>query len=168
MTRVDPPFAAGEREMLIAYLDYQRESVVRKVDGLTEEQARSAPSPPNNSILGIMQHLAWVEAWWFRDRFLGEELEDAPWSEEDPDGDFRVSNDRTTPDVVAFYRSEWERANEITRAAASLDDRAARELQPEGEAPTLRWILNHMFEETARHAGHVDIIREMIDGSTGI
>ena len=168
MTRVDPPFAAGEREMLIAYLDYQRESIVLKVEGLTEEQARFAPSPPNNSILGIIHHLAWVEASWFRERFLGEELENVPWTDEDPDGEFRVPSDRSTADVVALYRSEWEHANEIARAAASLDERAARELQPEGEAPTLRWILNHMIEETARHAGHVDITRELIDGSKGV
>jgi hypothetical protein len=99
-------------------------------------------------------------------KFLGEKA-DVPWSEEDPDADFRVEDDRAVADISSFYRTQWERSNEIVRAATSLDERAVKEIQPENERPTLRWILNHMMEETARHAGHADITRELIDGSIG-
>lgn len=166
MTRVNPPYAADERDMLIAFLDFQRESVALKVEGLSEEQAHIAPRPPDNSLLGLIQHLAWVERWWFRRCFLGERL-DLPWTDEDPDADFRVPPDRTTEWVISFYRGEYARANEIVRRAPSLDQRAAYTKRTDG-VPTLRWILNHMIEETARHAGHADITRELIDGSTGI
>ena len=166
MTRVNPPYSADEREMLIAFLDFQRESMVRKLEGLSEDQAHLAPSPPGNSLLGLVQHLAWVERWWFRSCFKGERL-DLPWTDEDPDADFRVPADRATERVVSFYRGEWERANEIVRRAPSLDEPAAYTRRKDG-VPTLRWILNHMIEETARHAGHADITRELIDGSTGV
>jgi uncharacterized protein DUF664 len=166
MPRVDPPLAADERETLIAFLDYQRESVLIKLEGLDEKAARFVVSPKGNSLASIVQHLGWVEVWWFRMSFLGEEV-DVPWSDEDKDADFRVDDARPVADIVAFYRSEWERANEIVRAAPSLDERGVRVLQPENERPTLRWILNHMMEETARHAGHADITRELIDGSIG-
>jgi uncharacterized protein DUF664 len=166
MPRVDPPMAAGEREMLIAFLDYQRESVLIKLDGLDEKTARFVVSPKGNSLASIVQHLGWVERWWFPISFLGEEA-DVPWSDTDRDADFRVDDDRPIADIVAFYRREWERSNEIVRAAPSLDERGTRIVHPENESPTLRWILNHMIEETARHAGHADITRELIDGSIG-
>jgi hypothetical protein len=166
MTRVDPPLAADEREMLIAFLDYQRESVLIKLDGLDEKAARFVVSPKGNSLASIVQHLGWAEIWWFRVRFLGEEV-DVPWSDADRDADFRVDDERPVADIVTIYRRECERADEIIRAAPSLDDRAVWVMQPENEQPTLRWIVNHMIEETARHAGHADLTRELIDGSIG-
>ena len=166
MARVDPPLAADEREMLTAFLDWQRESVLIKLEGLDEKAARFVVSPKGNSLASIVQHLGWVEVSWFRMKFLGEEVE-VPWSAEDPDADFRVHDDRPVADIVAFYRTEWSRSNEIVKAAPSLDERAVWVMQPENEPPTLRWILNHMIEETARHAGHADITRELIDGSIG-
>ena len=166
MARVDPPLAADEREMLIAFLDWQRESVLIKLEGLDEKAARFVVSPKGNSLASIVQHLGWVEVSWFQMKFLGEKVK-VPWSDEDRDADFRVDDDRPIADIVAFYRREWTRANEIVRAAPSLDERAVQVIQPENERPTLRWILNHMMEETARHAGHADITRELIDGSIG-
>jgi uncharacterized damage-inducible protein DinB len=80
--------------------------------------------------------------------------------------DLRVADDRSVDDAVAFYRREWEASNEIIRAAPSLDVPAAFTSRKDG-VPTLRWIINHMIEETARHAGHADITRELIDGATG-
>jgi hypothetical protein len=165
MTRVNPPYAADERDMLIAFLDFQRESVVMKLEGLTEEEARFRPSPSGNSLISLVQHLAWTEAWWFGGCFRGEKR-DFPWMDQD-DADFVVADDARVGDVVRFYRTEWEGANDIVRAAGSLDEQAAFTTRTDG-VPTLRWILNHMLEETARHAGHADITRELIDGSTGI
>ena len=167
MTRVNPPDAADEREMLIAFLDFQRESMVRKLEGLTEEQARWAPTASANSLISLLSHLGWVEVWWFRMNFLGEQDIEVPWSDADPDGDLRVRDDQTIAELVAFYRREWEASNEIIRSAPSLDLPAAYTKRKDG-VPTLRWILNHMIEETARHAGHADITRELIDGSTGL
>ena len=166
MTRVKPPYAADEREMLIAFLDFQRESVVKKLRGVSEEQARRPPSPTGNSLIALVQHLGFVENWWFRVCFAGD-ADAYLYPEDDPDADFKVPDDRTIEDVVAFYRSEYSLANDIIRAAPSLDAPAAFTNRTDG-VPTLRWILNHMIEETARHAGHADITRELIDGSTGV
>ena len=165
MARVDPPIAADERSMLLAFLDYQRETMIWKADGLNEEQARYAPGPPENSLASLIQHLAYVERWWFRICFAGETDVELPWSQEDPDSDFRVPEGTPFGDVVAFYRSEFERANEIVRNASSLEETS--KVPAHGEHPTLRWILLHMIEETARHAGHADITRELVDGVKG-
>ena len=155
MTRVDPPYAADEREMLIAFLDFQRESMLEKITGLTEKQARWSPAESANSLIALVQHLGYVENWWFRVCFAGQ-------------ADVNLlPDDRTVDDVVAFYRSEWELANDIIRSASSLDLPAVYTKRKDG-IPTLRWILNHMIEETARHAGHADITRELIDGATGV
>jgi hypothetical protein len=86
-----------------------------------------------------------------------------PWTKEDPDADFRIEPDETAESVVAFYRDQVERARAIV-AAAQLDDRVKGQAK---QAYTLRWILIHMIEETARHAGHADILREQTDGATG-
>ena len=166
MPRVDPPYAAGEREMLIAFLDFQRESMLMKLEGLSEEQGRIAPAPGGNSLMAIVQHLGFVENWWFRVCFAGD-ADAYLYPEDDLDADFRVADDQTIDGLISFYRSEWEVSNEICRAAPSLDDEARYTKRNDG-IPTLRWILNHLIEETARHAGHADITRELIDGSTGL
>jgi uncharacterized damage-inducible protein DinB len=166
MTRREPPYAADEREMLIAHLDYERESVVMKLDGLTEEQGRRAPSTGGNSLMALVKHLGYVENWWFRVCFNGE-ADAYLYPEDDLDADFRVTNSDTIPDLIAFYRAEWAISNRIVRAAPSLDQEAKYTKRTDG-VPTLRWILNHMLEETARHAGHADITRELIDGSVGM
>src|SRR5687767_14266477 len=165
MDRVDPPYAADERTMLLAFLDYYRETMIRKLEGLTEDQARWKPAESANSLISMVQHLAYVEQWWFRTCFAGEPDEPIPGSDEDPDIDFKVTDDKTIADAVMFYRSEFARANEIVKAASSLDDFSV--VAARGKPRTLRWILVHMVEETARHAGHADITRELIDGSVG-
>ena len=167
MARVDPPYAADERTMLLAWLEFQRESILIKLDGLDEEQARWTPAPTANSLLSITKHLGWVEQWWFATVLLGEPDE---WPRDDDDADFRVGavgSEETVTSVGAFYRARWERSNEITLAASSLDQVAVHE-HPRLQGVTLRWILVHMIEETARHAGHADITRELIDGSVGV
>ena len=166
MTRTNPPYAADERTMLITFLDFQRESMVQKIEGLSEEQARWKPTHGANSLIALVQHLGYVENWWFRVCFAGQ-ADVNLFPDDDPDIDFRVPDDRTVDDVVAFYRHEWELANDVIRSAPSLDEPAAFTKRKDG-VPTLRWILNHMLEETARHAGHADITRELIDGAIGV
>lgn len=161
-TRVDPPPAGSERELLASFLDLYRETILLKTSGLTGEQLRRRLVPSATTLLGIVKHLGYVERSWFRIRFNGEDLA-VPWTAEDPDADFRIEPDETAESVLVFYREQIERAREIV-AHAQLDDTvrgAAR--QPY----TLRWILMHMIEETARHAGHADILREQTDGATG-
>ena len=151
--------------MLVAFLDYYRETMLLKLDGLTEEQARRKPAPSANSLLGLVKHLVYVEHWWFHVCFLdGSPL--LPWDDAlGDDQDFLVADGDTIASVGQAYREMWERSNAIARAG-SLDD-VVKHPAREKLGNTLRWILVHMIEETARHAGHADITRELIDGATG-
>jgi hypothetical protein len=145
--------ATGERETLLSLLQFQRESFLRKVDGVDDVTARSSPLPSGTSLLWLTHHLAFAEQVWLVRRFRGEELavENA------------VAPDETVADAVALYRDTWARSDGIV-ATAALDEMCRIQ---EGGNVNLRWILAHLLEETARHAGHADILREMIDGSAG-
>jgi hypothetical protein len=167
-SRVDPPRRAGERETLEAFLDYYRETIPWKVSGMSEEDVKRVIVPSGWSPLGVIKHLAYVEQSWFRTRFAGEKDLPVPWTDEDPDADFRVEPGESTDDILKFYRGQCVRSRSIT-AGASLDDLAAEwpADRPPEKRPTLRWIYIHMIEETARHAGHLDVVRELIDGTTG-
>jgi hypothetical protein len=148
--------------MLESYLDWYRVVVVRKVEGLPRDLAVRPADPSIMSALGIVQHLGWVERNWSR-KVLGGEQYPVPWNDEDPDADLRIADDATVDSVVAWYRTEWEAADAIYREH-SLDDTGTHRLQG---VVSLRWILLHMIEETARHAGHLDLIAEQLDGRTG-
>ena len=161
-TRVDPAPDGSERDLLISFLDLYRRTILVKVGGLTEEQLRRRLVPSPTTLLGIVKHLGYVERSWFRIRFNVEDLP-VPWTEQDPDADFRVEPDETAESVVAFYREQIACARAIV-ATAQLDDRVKGKAK---QPYTLRWILVHMIEETARHAGHADILREQTDGATG-
>lgn len=166
MARTNPPLAAPERDMLLAYLDYYRETMVAKAEGLDEAQARFLPAPTANTMIGLISHLANVERWWFHECFLNQDQAPPSWGEgDDDDWDFHVPDDRTLDEMIAWYRTEWARSNEIARAA-DLDAMAGRDWG--SDRVSMRWILVHMIEETARHAGHADITREMIDGRVGL
>ena len=160
-----PPIRAGEKETLNAFLDYQRGVIVWKLEGLSEADARRPIVASGTSLLGLVRHLAYVERWWFQSQFLGEELE-MPWTEEDPDGDFHAGPDETVASVCSLYREQCARSREIV-AAADLDQEAFNHWGDPPHEVTLRWILVHLIEETARHLGHADILRELIDGATG-
>lgn len=155
----------SERDTLTGSLDWYRAVVENKVDGLSLDQATSIMTPTGLSLLGVVNHLGWVERGWFRDIFVGEDVEsiDAP---DDNSVEFVVGPDDTVESVVAFYRAEVEEARRVVAAAPSLDSLSARETTFGGQV-SLRWILVHMLEETARHAGHLDLMREKIDGRTG-
>ena len=134
-----------------------------KCQGLSDHDLRRRPSPPSSlTMLGLVKHLAYVERWWFQDVFAGRECS-YPWTDEDPDADFRIEPNETTQEILDLYKAEGETSNQIV-AGASLDDMAKR---PERSHYSLRRILVHMVEETARHTGHADILREQIDGATG-
>jgi uncharacterized damage-inducible protein DinB len=158
----DPADAGDERATLTGFLDYQRGIVLRKVADLDEDGLRRPMTPSGLTLLGMLKHLAYVEGWWFRSVFAGEDVP-FPWSDDDPDADWRAEPDETPVEIEALYRDECDRARAIV-AEASLDDTV---VSPRGNTLSLRWILAHMIEETARHLGHADIIREAIDGATG-
>lgn len=149
--------------MLTAMLDQQRDVMLWKLEGLNDELLQKATTASTMSLLGIVKHLALVERWWFRDVFAGEDVT-YPWSDEDPDADWRIDPDETSQALIDLYRKEIARANAIV-GAHDLDDLAAKRVRDEDRS--LRWVIMHMLEETARHAGHADIIREAADGVTG-
>jgi uncharacterized damage-inducible protein DinB len=151
-----PPRAdAGQRETLMALLQYQRESLLRKVAGADEEAARTPVVGSGTTLLWLIRHMARAELQWVAVRFAGQQL-DLP-------GETVLPSD-TVDSASAGYRAASARADAIA-AAADLEDRCQGNA---GDAPLrLRWVLLHLLEETARHAGHADILRELIDGSTG-
>lgn len=154
--RDTPPPRTGstEKEVLLGFLDYLRTSVAAKPAGAPEPQVRTAGVASGTNLLGLVKHLAHVE----RYLFLGEHVAD--WS-----ATFHPDPDESVADVVGAYRDAVARANEVIAAA---DDLAAPlPGRGVGDGPTLRWALAHMIEETGRHAGHADILRELIDGATG-
>jgi hypothetical protein len=159
--RPDPPYVASERDMLDAFLDFHQRTLLLKIDGLDEAQLRRSFVPSGTCLLGLVKHLAYVHRWWFRRVFAGEDVV-IPWLEGDNDADWRIEAGETTESIVALYRDEVGRARAIVRAAQP-DDLA----RMAGKPHSLRWVLAHMLEETARHNGHADIFRELTDGQTG-
>ncbi|GHJ91424.1 hypothetical protein SNE510_09430 [Streptomyces sp. NE5-10] len=167
MTRTDDtPPAWDERTQLTTFLDYARDTARAKCDGVSEEHARTAllPGSPLMTMSGLINHLRWVEYYWFRVVFLGEE-DQGPWTEEDPDREMRVAVDFPLRELLDAYAEQSARHRELV-AAHGLDARAERPVR-DGLHVDLRWILLHLTEETARHNGHLDILRELLDGSTG-
>lgn len=163
MTIRETPKTGPGKDMLLAMLENNRNVIVWKLAGLTREQAIRPVVVSGTSLLGMVKHLAYVEHWWFDDFFAGNDVE-YPWSDDDPDADFRIEDDETIEDAIALYTEAIARSNEIT-ADAEMDDLSVRDRG--GGQYALRWIVAHMIEETARHAGHADIARELIDETTG-
>jgi uncharacterized damage-inducible protein DinB len=151
--------------MLIGFLDFLRETIALKSMDLTEEDAREPHIPSGLSLLGITKHLTAVERNWFRGSFLDEDLE-ALYGPRDRVSEWIVREDETADEIRAAYRQEWSRSNEIVRDH-HLDDVIRSSARPERAGMQLRWIVTHMIEETARHCGHMDLIREAIDGEVG-
>lgn len=150
--------------MLKAFLDSNRAIMIWKANGMPDEAGRIAPFESDTSMIGLLQHLAIVEKSWFQRIFAGREVDWGFDFEADRDAEWHFDGTETIADAVAMYEAEVAEANRIIDDA-DLDDAASRELK--GEAYSLRWIMIHMIEETARHAGHADIVREHLDGTLG-
>jgi uncharacterized damage-inducible protein DinB len=164
--RVDPPKIAGEREMLTAWLDWHRATLVRKCEGLAPEQLRERSVAPSNlSLLGLVRHMAEVERGWFR-RGVAQETVEYRWCREGAEeADFDDVDGADPEEAFGALREEVERAREIVAAAPDLEQTFTR--HRDRQEITLRWVLVHMVEEYARHNGHADLLRERIDGATG-
>lgn len=148
-----PPRVIGdERGVVTALLAYQRNSLLRKLDGIDDAQAAASPVASGTSLLWLVNHLADAEATWVLGRFAGQ------------DGTSVGDHEPTIAAAIRRYRAVCEESDVIV-AQSPLDELCRA---PDGEpVPDLRWVISHLLEETARHAGHADILRELIDGSTG-
>jgi hypothetical protein len=155
------PFTGDELTSLRVALDRHRDVVLWKIEGLDDEQLRRPMTPSGTSLLGLVKHLGAVEYSWFCHTF-GRETEPLPLDDDDPDADLRVEGEATS-DIVAFYRRACLAADGVIEEVG-VDGLGTAWF---GDQVSMRWVLIHMVEETARHAGHMDIVRELIDGSTG-
>ncbi|MFI2735927.1 DinB family protein [Streptomyces sp. NPDC018711] len=167
MTRTDDtPPAWDERTQLTTFLDYARDTARAKCEGVSAENARKAllPGSPLMTLSGLINHLRWVEYYWFRVVFLGEE-DQGPWTDDDLDREMRIAVDFPLAQLLDEYAEQSARHRELV-AANDLDAQAKRTVR-DGVRVDLRWILLHLTEETARHNGHLDILRELLDGTTG-
>ncbi len=168
--RTDTPPAWDERAQLTTFLDYARDTVPAKCEGLSEEDARKAPLPgsPLMTVCGLVGHLRWVEYYWFQVVFLGEELTGplAEATDDDPDPEMRQAAEVPLARLLDEYREQAERYRALV-ADRDLDAKATRGLR-DGRHVDLRWVLLHLIEETSRHNGHLDVVRELVDGRTGV
>ncbi|MEV1169393.1 DinB family protein [Nonomuraea sp. NPDC049784] len=167
LPRVRPPLVADERTQLVGWLDMQRAIVQWKCEGLSEEDAHRPvlPASPLMTVAGLVSHMRWTEHCWFEVLFLGRHQDENPqFDEAVEDADMKVDGVPLAR-LLDEYERQCQISNEIV-AAHSLDDVGKHPDFRSGSA-TLRWMLIHMVEETARHAGHLDTIRELLDGAKG-
>ncbi|WP_187337413.1 MULTISPECIES: DinB family protein [unclassified Streptomyces] len=150
-----PRTGSSETEVLRGFLDYLRTSIAAKVDGAPEPQVRTAAMPSGTNLLGLLNHLTFVE----RSMFLGDDVTD--WQTT-----FQAAPADSVAEVVARYRDAVKRANDVLDGCTDLGAPVPRP-RPDLPAPSIRWALTHMIEETGRHAGHADILRELVDNTTG-
>lgn len=158
------------KEISIRYLQSQRDAVLWKLDGVSEYDARRPLVPSGTNLLGLVKHLAWCELDYFVTTFGGELPVPDLFAQEgaDPHDDLWVPAEESREDVVGLYRTAWELAGR-TFATHELDHTVQVAHWPvERATATLHQLLVHMAVETARHAGHLDILREHLDGAIGL
>ena len=169
MERTDPDDHADELTMLGQYLDYQRATLVARASGVDEAGWRATVGASALTLAGLVKHMALVEDSWFQEKMAGEDEREpwasAPW-DDDPDWEFHTAPDEDPAAVLALYAEACERSR-ATVARIGDPGAEAAQVTRRGRRPTLRWVMLHMLEETARHNGHADLIRESVDGVTG-
>jgi uncharacterized damage-inducible protein DinB len=152
-----PASVADEKDLLLEWLGYLRGAVLRKVDGIDDEQARWTPDGRLMPLVGIVNHLARVEWRWIDGGFHGASVARS-------EDELRPADDLTLAAAVAAYRERAQRTDAAVRSLR-LDQRSPDDSWADGH--DLRWVLLHLINETARHAGHADATRELLDGTTG-
>jgi uncharacterized damage-inducible protein DinB len=169
MDLTEPDRSGDDLTLLTQFLDYQRAVMVRKAEGLTAEQLAMRLGPSEMTLGGLLKHMALVEDSWFERRLLGRD-EPEPWAsvdwDADPDWEFHTAADDEPAELLRLYRVACERSRAAVEEVRDLDV-MSKVPNRRGERYSLRWILIHMIEETARHAGHADLLRESIDGAVG-
>jgi hypothetical protein len=172
MARTDPDLVADELTMLSQFLDFHRATLLEKVDGLTHEELNLRAVPTSSlTLAGLVKHLALVEDDWFQVRLLGRP-DPEPWAsapfDDDRDWDFHSAHLDDPAALVALYETACARSRAaVEDVGGDLDTLSVARDRHTGGLFSLRWILVHMVEETCRHNGHVDLLREAIDGSVG-
>jgi len=170
MERRDPENAVDELTMLTQYLDFHRATFVRKASGLTREQMGRRLGPSTLTLAGLTKHLALNEDSWFQNRLMGRPMRDlwrdVDW-DADPDWEFRTALDESPEDLFALYADCCAASRAAVAEVGDLDALSHEESRRSGERFSMRWIILHMIEETARHNGHADLLRENVDGLTG-
>jgi uncharacterized damage-inducible protein DinB len=168
-----PDVRVDERDMLVQFLDFYRSILIRKAEGLDEDQVRIRIGASPLDLLGLVRHMAQVERWWFPVAFAGSD-EPGIWDDDpaDDDRDWRHTPADTIGQALTALRREIDRARAVVDAAPSLDDVTAIDVGPPDNPDrygrrSLRWVLVHMIEEYARHCGHADMLRETADGAVG-
>ncbi|MDV3220219.1 DinB family protein [Intrasporangium sp.] len=171
--RTDPPRDADDVTSVLAFLDYHRDTLRLKAEGLDKDQLARTTAASSLTIAGLLKHLALVEHTWFAYRLLGRD-EAEPWAsvdwDADPDWELHTAVDDDPDDLRRMLDEAIEdsrRCTETALAEGGMDYRSARQNRA-GEHFTLRYVLLHMIEEYARHNGHADFLREAIDGQTGV
>jgi hypothetical protein len=160
--RTPPPGRGDERTILAGMLHFARGAIVRKAEGLTEEQARSTPVPSSTlTPAGIVKHLTGVERFWFSIDFANLDVAH-PWPEDDRHGAWALTDEDTVDGLVAEYRAECARSEAAVAAYGLTELSRAEDMDF-----LLRFAYAHMIQETSRHAGHLDLLREALDGTTG-
>lgn len=170
--RPEAPFAADEVTLLNGFLDYQRATLGWKTRDLDDTGLRTTTANSTMTLGGLLKHMAWIEDHWFS-YFLHGRQRTLPWREvnfsKDPDWEWTSSCEDSADEL----RNIWSISCEASRSAVSLAlesggvDQLSVRAMNNGERPSLRWILLHMIEEYARHNGHADLLREVVDGQVG-
>ncbi|MEO6510509.1 MAG: DinB family protein [Nocardioides sp.] len=175
VSRTDPPLAVSEAETLRAFLDYHRDTLLMKADGLTQEQLSQAHPPSELTLGGLLKHAALNDDWWFSRVFGGRETE-PDWVpegafDEDADWELHSAEDDTPEELRRIFdsaRADADAAIDRGLAADGLDaPSAVTSRREDGKPFSLRWVILHMIEEYARHNGHADLLREAVDGQVG-
>jgi uncharacterized damage-inducible protein DinB len=168
--RRDPRLISNEHTMVEEFLDYHRATFLGKVRGLSQEQLARTHPPSSMTLAGLVKHLAYVEDIWFQVRFLGHAVAapwvEAPWAD-DPDWEFHSAPYDEPTYLIELYEAACARSRLAFASAPSLDALSVEADRKTGEKFSLRWVMLHLIEETARHNGHADLMREAIDGATG-
>ena len=165
--RDEPPRSLEDpRDILLQQLSYYRATLLAKLDGLSPDQLTGSILPSGWSPLGLLKHLVFAERRWMEWGFEAEQVAD-PWGDHDPNSEgWLVTPDDTVPELTAKLTAIAARTG-ATVQTAELTERARLGGRFSGDPPTLGWILVHLLQEYARHVGHLDVVRELIDGSVG-
>jgi uncharacterized damage-inducible protein DinB len=156
------PYTAGEKESLQVSLDRHRDAVLWKLEGLDDATLRRVMLPSGNTLLGVVKHLATWEYAWICRSFAGS-TEPLPLDGGDEEAEWRVEEHETTADILEFYERARVAADDVI-SRGDLDELGTTMF---GDTVSLRWVVLHILEDTARHAGHVDVMRELVDGQVG-
>jgi uncharacterized damage-inducible protein DinB len=170
MDRTDPDLRADERTTILQFLDYHRATLIGKASGLSAAQMGQTLAPSDLTMAGLVKHLALVEDSWFQERLLGRPLPE-PWSsapfDDDPDWELHSAPGDDPAYLLDLYREACARSRAAVEEAGDLAALSVQESKHGDGLFSLRWILLHLIEETARHNGHADLLRQSIDGETG-